>query len=130
MVWRQSLSGHVQMSSKDQNDLFKGSIWNDFFRNKFGRNLDMVPEGLFEALSVLIDFILKMVFWFVFVANLLCFQVPFTEFWIFASFTPNLGIRLRWEWHFWTSFWQFFTKMVPKTWNRRILVTPSYFKLV
>ena len=30
--------------SKDQNDLFKGSIWNDFFQNEFGRNLDMVPN--------------------------------------------------------------------------------------
>ena len=31
--------------SKDQNDLFKGSIWNDFFQNEFGRNLDMVPKA-------------------------------------------------------------------------------------
>ena len=30
--------------SKDQNDLFKAIIWNDFFRNEFGRNLDMVPN--------------------------------------------------------------------------------------
>ena len=30
--------------SKDQNDLFKVIIWNDFFRNEFGRNLDMVPK--------------------------------------------------------------------------------------
>ena len=30
--------------SKDQNELFKVIIWNDFFRNEFGRNLDMAPK--------------------------------------------------------------------------------------
>ena len=29
--------------SKNQNYLFKGNIWNDFFQNEFGWNLDMVP---------------------------------------------------------------------------------------
>ena len=30
--------------SLDQNDLFKGNIWNDSFWNEFGRNLDMGPK--------------------------------------------------------------------------------------
>ena len=32
--------------SLDQNGLFKVSIWNDFFRSEFGRNLDMAPNGV------------------------------------------------------------------------------------
>ena len=30
--------------SKDHNDLFKVSMWNDFFLNELGHNLDMVPN--------------------------------------------------------------------------------------
>ena len=33
----------ISRSLLDQNDLLKVIIWNDFFRNKFGRNLEMVP---------------------------------------------------------------------------------------
>ena len=41
--------------SKDQNDLLKVIIWNDFFRNEFGRNLDMVPYLSFSHLSFLLE---------------------------------------------------------------------------
>ena len=46
--------------SLDQNGLFKVSIWNDFFRSEFGRNLDMAPK--IQAIDGVIAYFIQFAF--------------------------------------------------------------------
>ena len=38
--------------SLDQNGLFKVSLWNDFFRSEFVRNLDMAPKDTHKSFGI------------------------------------------------------------------------------